>query len=975
MTAPIWVTPKGTLGTIPEQVFYQLEMNAINPDDPDGEDTLAFTIVAGALPPGLVMYETGDITGQPRELYFLRGVPFDVKEDVTSTFCCRVRNKATDEVTDRTFSLTVTGEDPPDIVTSPGEIGRFLDGTYVEIQLEAVDLDSEPISWRISKGSLPPGLSLDSTTGLISGYVEPTPMSALVGTVGWSSEAAWDETPWDNVSRSISVSYPFGVQATDGKAYDGANYSIFVYSHDSLLADNDLISADDLGIVTADLEKKRNPVLVTKAADLGVYAHDNYFAYRFEARDFDGDSVSFSLLASEDVGFDNELNGFDSTLLDAGDFALPPGLTLNTTTGWLYGQIPRQSLGQVEYTFAVRVYKTDDITYISKLTYFTVTIVNDLRKLVTWDSSADLGTINSGDISEKFISASNELGRALLFTITEGRLPQGLKLNPDGLIVGRSSFELTTFDKNIVTFDKDVRELGFITAETTLDRARSFTVRAADSNDEIEAYKTFTLTISPGAYGPYESLYLKAQPGFSDKQVIAAIFKNNDVIPGQSLYRNSDPYFGRSIDIRMFLLSGINASSGSEYMQAMATNHYRKNLRLGTYQWAQALNADGTVAYEAVYIPVVDDLSQGGVKTVPKLIDLSSQINRKTTVDNTYLSVSSTLNSMDGKSDLVVYPNSLINMRQSIRDALTLSVKEPLPRWMDSKQPDGRILGWIPAVVVAYVKPGEGARVVFNLNRLDDIDIKTVSFDADRYIWDMNLSKNFNTTTNTYDESREVTFDSDKRLQGETDFIVDFAVDVPFSDIDGKTSAQIDDDGGLDGIISVYVGKKIVFAKQEDYVGFTGEYDGWVRYGEQWDQGGWDDPTVGFDDYEVIPGYYSIDGSTNDSTENQRSGVWEITSGDSGELRLVLDNVVQVGDFVRATNGFKYGGFVLRYGPNILYSQNEEVPNYHKFEETDEGISTTFDNQSTRFISSISIYQDPDEGDKYLAFPRTNIWA
>jgi hypothetical protein len=89
----------------------------------------------------------------------------------------------------------------------------------------------------------------------------------------------------------------------------------------------------------------------------------------------------------------------------------------------------------------------------------------------------------------------------------------------------------------------------------------------------------------------------------------------------------------------------------------------------------------------------------------------------------------------------------------------------------------------------------------------------------------------------------------------------------------------------------------------------------------------------------------------------------------------VLDNVVQVGGFVRATNGFKYGGFVLRYGPNILYSQNEEVPNYHKFEETDEGISTTFDNQSTRFISSISIYQDPDEGDKYLAFPRTNIWA
>lgn len=978
MASPIWITPKGTLGTIQEQVFYELRMEAYDPADPEGlNDTLKYKIVAGSLPPGLVMYENGSIQGQPKNLYYLRGVPFDVTQDTTNTFCCRAQNATTGEVTDRTFSITVTGEDPPDITTNNGEIGRYLDGSQVEIQLEAVDLDNEPIAWKLSGGSLPPGLSLDTNSGLISGYIEPAELISVTGYVGWESNATWDEYPWDNSSRSISASYQFSVQAYDGKSYDGANYSIFVYSHNSLLTDNDLITSDIDDVITADTDPLHNPVLLTVAADLGTYAHDNYFAYQFKAKDFDGDAVSFSLLVGEGLGFDNETSGFDSQLLDFGDFALPPGLTLNTDTGWLYGQIPRQTKGQTEYQFAVKVYKTNYPTYTSKLTYFTMTIVNDLRKAVTWNTASDLGTIDGGSISEKFISATNELSYNLLLSLESGRLPQGIKLNQDGLLVGRASFEVTSFDSGQTTLDANVRELGFITKITTLDRDFTFTVRASDSNEEIVAYKTFTLSVVPGAYGPYESLYLRAQSGKEDKDVIAEIFRNTDVIPSTVLYRNSDPNFGRSRDLRLLLLAGIAASSAEEYMRAMATNHYRKNIRLGNYSWAQALNSDGSVAYDVVYIQAVDNLSQGSDKTVPAAIDLSAKINRVTKVDNNNLEISSNLNSIDGKSDLTVYPNSLLNMRDILRETLTLSVLEPLPRWMTSKQQDGRILGWTPSVVVAYVKAGEGSKVVFNLNRISNVDIKAVSFDTDRYIWDNNLSKNYNNVTNTYDESYQTTFDETKNLLQDPIATVDFAVDVPFSYIDGRTSNFISTElQGIDGIISSYVGKRIIFATQENYSGFTGEYDGWVRYGSLWDDVvGWDDGVMPWDDYEVIPGFYTIDGSSQDSAENQRSAVWEITLGDSGELRLVLADVVQVGQIVEVLNGFKYGGFTMQYGPLIRYGENETVPSYHKYEEDSLGAGTTFDDRDTRFMSSITVYQDPDEGDKYLAFPRTNIWA
>jgi hypothetical protein len=45
-TIPTWVTPAGTLGTIPEGVFYSTPLVATS------DSTVYYKVIAGSLPPG-----------------------------------------------------------------------------------------------------------------------------------------------------------------------------------------------------------------------------------------------------------------------------------------------------------------------------------------------------------------------------------------------------------------------------------------------------------------------------------------------------------------------------------------------------------------------------------------------------------------------------------------------------------------------------------------------------------------------------------------------------------------------------------------------------------------------------------------------------------------------------------------------------------------------------------------------------------
>jgi hypothetical protein len=443
------------------------------------------------------------------------------------------------------------------------------------------------------------------------------------------------------------------------------------------------------------------------------------------------------------------------------------------------------------------------------------------------------------------------------------------------------------------------------------------------------------------------------------------------------VYRNGDPYFGRASDARLLLLSGLAASPAEDYISAMSINHYRKVLKFGEPKLSKAYDQDQNIIYEVLYYDLVDD-SENTNGSVSKSLNLVNKINRNVTVDAGNVKIDSTHYTMDGAADRVVYPNSLINMRRQLIDTIGMSVREVLPKWMSNRQADGSIIGWKPVVVISYLKPGTGDRALFNLKRRSDFDQKTISFDFDRYIWDNNLSKTFNAETGEYLTSAETTFDVEVDFSNPDPVAtVDFALDIPFNQVDGRLSDYIDDLGGLDGLITVYEGKTLIFATQEQFTGYNEPNGGWIKNKTFWDdESGWDSQsTVGWDDYELVNGYQEMQAAPT-TVVNQRAGVWKIIRNQvNGLLSLEFQQEIDPDQTVFVRNGFKYGGYLLKYDGIINFSVGKTVPYYRSVEEVNQNIATTFDLTQTRFITNVVTYEDPDQSDKYLVFPRENIWA
>ena len=61
MAYPIWLTPAGNLGIVPELEYYQFPLDAY--DNAGG--TLTYSLVSGKLPPGLQVVATGFLQGIP----------------------------------------------------------------------------------------------------------------------------------------------------------------------------------------------------------------------------------------------------------------------------------------------------------------------------------------------------------------------------------------------------------------------------------------------------------------------------------------------------------------------------------------------------------------------------------------------------------------------------------------------------------------------------------------------------------------------------------------------------------------------------------------------------------------------------------------------------------------------------------------------------------------------------------------------
>ena len=504
MAQPQWVTPAGSLGVIPEGVFYsvpiQAEANGIS---------VQYRLIAGELPDGVQVMPTGMIEGVPKNVVRIQGVPQEVSADTTSRFAIRAFTTRVvngqiivDRLADRTFTITVTGQDVPEFVTPPGRVGTFYDGDAVELQIEFTDTDTDDsVIIRRLTGELPPGLALDPRTGLISGVIAPLVGPPGTATAGYDA-TAYDQFPFDFSTRSASQNFQFSLEITDGKDSNVRAFEIFVYSKDSMSADTTDFTADNT-FITADTVPTRTPVLLTPPGDLGTVRADNFYAFRFEAIDFDGDPIEYSITTGAGIGYDETL--FDETGIgfDRGAFSLPPGLAINPDTGWFFGYIPDQGATEQSYRFAVRVFKANQPTIISDFVFFTITITGNVDAEVTWLTAPDLGTVLNGAISTLSVAAVNRGGRALQYRLQSGsnsRLPQGLTLQPSGNITGRVSFNTFALDGGSTTFDTDLNtRLNIL--QTTFDSEFAFTVNAFAAESEQVGFQIGSISVTNGGSG------------------------------------------------------------------------------------------------------------------------------------------------------------------------------------------------------------------------------------------------------------------------------------------------------------------------------------------------------------------------------------------------------------------------------------------------------------------------------------------
>ena len=764
MAAPVWITPPGSLGTIVEQEFYTIALSA--------ENTSLFSYLSGVLPDGIRIAINGTVEGFPRSIDYIQGVPKEVGTDVTSEFVVRATS---DDglVADRVFTMTITGPDDPVIDTKPlADLGKYFDGDQVTISLTATDPDPlDTQAWNIIGGSLPTGLTL-STAGVISGYLLPTPSET--GTPGYDVNN-YDIGSYDFSTVSVSKDFEFTAQVTDStNRADTRVYSMFIASRTLASADGTTFSADNNAYavsdttklesrITADFDTRRNPYMVTQQADLGTVLHDNYYNFQFQGYDFDGDPLSYSITTGVALGFDSDEGYFDAESFDRGENSLPNGLELDEKSGWLTGTIPSQGAVTSDFTFGIKTFKADDVTYESELTFFTLRIVGSVAGTITWPT-ADLGTIATGAVSELTTTATVSNNTRVYYELKSGSansLPQGLRVETNGLVTGRVAFEHMMFDTGTTTFDG----LDFpLTSETTFERENKFNVRVYSEDLSIDTYQEFTIDILPNSYKPWESLYIRALPVSTQRDIYSELIQNSDDINPTDIYRNGDINFGIQTDIRVLIASGLNPVQNTDYIEAMSQNHYNSLLSFGDIKTSKAYNSDGTGKYDIVYVELTDtgigiDPSTGEASPAAQSIDLHTQ---QSITSMTGFSKPIRVNDAWPKTDTgnlrasagnlrYVYPNAIENMRKRLLENIGYGVLErlTLPQWMQDKQVDvdNKVIGWKLVAPIVYVQPGQGEKVAYLLAQRTTLDLKKISFEIDRFIIDNNLSAYYNKST------------------------------------------------------------------------------------------------------------------------------------------------------------------------------------------------------------------------------------
>lgn len=358
MTTSLWNIANNVLLTTQIERFpSELALPVTN-----GLSNIEIELISGELP-----------TGTRIEGVKIVGTPYEVATDTVFTFVLRAHWMGNFD--DRTFKIVVTGPDEPQWQTPSGllPVGTnnqyfILDNEIINFQLIATDNDlpaGDSLYYFIANddGNLPPGITL-TEDGRLVGVVEPLlsldkrfsgggydtmpygefPLDYSVLSSNGFSSYYYDTVTYDysiptQSLKKLNRYYPFTVTVTDGETFVKRSFKIYVVGDDFLRADNTIMQVGT-GVFTADNTYVRTPVWITPR-DLGFKRANNYVTIYLDV--LESDTVLGQIVYTlDDVNDDGSIS------------ELPPGLSLDSGNGELYGRVPYQPAITENYKFTVR---------------------------------------------------------------------------------------------------------------------------------------------------------------------------------------------------------------------------------------------------------------------------------------------------------------------------------------------------------------------------------------------------------------------------------------------------------------------------------------------------------------------------------------------------------------------------------------------------------------------------------------------
>ena len=472
---PIVVAAYPTLaGTLPDAYVGQSYSAAYSAAG--GHAPLTYSLAAGTLPAGLSLNaSTGAITGTP-------------SATGTSNFTVRATD-ARGNVADRAGSIAV--------YTMPALAGNYAGEGEVEVAYSSSAVTASggkaPLSWSIAGGTLPPGLSLNSGTGVLSGT--PTGSGTFNFTVRVTDANGRTASRAQSTSILSAVDLVSGPRttATRGVAYNSAasasgGKTPYTYSISLGQLPAGLSLNASTGAVTGTPTTTGSQTFTLRVQDAlgGVDAFNHHIAV--------ADPVALSGSAPKGtvgVGYSftpTRTGGWGPFSYSIVSGALPGGLSLNASTGAITGT--PNAAGTFNFTMRV----VDTVTGGGSTDDHALSIVVAAYPVLSL-------TIPRGMVGKAYSGSSSTSGghSPYTYSIVSGALPNGLSISSaTGAISGTpttsGTFSFTVRSRDALGNNAD--KAGSIAI------AAALTINGAFANGERN--KSYSSSVSAsGGYSPY----------------------------------------------------------------------------------------------------------------------------------------------------------------------------------------------------------------------------------------------------------------------------------------------------------------------------------------------------------------------------------------------------------------------------------------------------------------------------------------